>query len=80
MTVALNTWDVIAPDFRNNGDATLNTWDFIAPYFSNNGITALNTWETTNPGSPAKRHVWDGTQWVRTPEYVWNGSSWVQVL
>ena len=31
-------------------------------------------------GNPGKRHVWDGTQWVRIPEYTWNGTSWVQVL
>ena len=30
--------------------------------------------------SPAKRHVWDGTQWVLIPEYVWNGTNWQQVV
>lgn len=30
--------------------------------------------------NPAKRHVWDGSQWVRTPEFVWNGTAWQQVF
>lgn len=80
MTTALNTWDYIGPYFANNGEAALSSWDFIAPDFSNNGATALNVWDTTISGNPGKRHVWDGTQWVRIPEYAWNGSAWVQVL
>lgn len=30
--------------------------------------------------SPAKRYVWDGSAWVRTPEYVWNGTAWQQIV
>ena len=31
----------------------------------------------TNPG---KIRVWDGTQWVRRPDYIWNGTTWTQIV
>lgn len=34
----------------------------------------------TLSANPAKRHVWNGSVWVRTPEYIWNGSAWQQIV
>jgi len=31
-------------------------------------------------GNPGLRHVYDGTQWVRVPEYAWNGTAWVTIV
>lgn len=58
-------------------------------YVMQNIISALQTpntggehyvYQNVQTVSPAKRYVWDGVQWVRTPEYVWSGSAWQQIV
>ena len=30
--------------------------------------------------NPGKLHIYDGTQWVRMPQYFWNGTTWQQIV
>lgn len=79
MDATVGTFEYLLHQNIPTYDAQVGTFDTVMFV----GILSLEaragTFEDITSNSPAMRHVWDGSQWVRTPEYVWNGSTWVQV-
>jgi hypothetical protein len=46
-----------------------------------NGNGSIYAYEYALPNTnPGKIWVFDGTQWVRRPDYIWNGTTWTQIL
>lgn len=44
------------------------------------GAVTHQAWEYVVPGGyPGIRWMWNGTAWIRVPEYFWNGTAWVAV-
>jgi hypothetical protein len=63
---------------RTNGAVYAYEYSKDRPSHTNGSLYAYEySVPNTNPG---KIWVFDGTQWVRRPDYIWNGTTWTQIV
>lgn len=61
-------------------DTVISVFDEVGfgDYVSFNGV--IGVFDEIVSENPAKRYVWNGSTWIRTPEYVWNGTAWQEIV
>lgn len=77
-SVYVYEWPKDAPPNPDGGSVYVYEWPKEALVGINGSIYV---YELALPNTnPAKIHVYDGTQWVRRPDYFWNGTTWQQIV